>query len=240
VISVVIPALNEAVNITAAIESAFAGGASEVIVVDGGSSDDTIAVAESAGAKALKAEPHRARQMNAGAELATGDVLLFLHADTKLPAEFGSYVERAAFSRRVAGGAFSLKIDGGGAKYRIVEAIVAFRSKWNSLPYGDQAVFVRANTFADEGGFANMAIMEDYEFVRRLKRRGRIVILPLRVNTSARRWQKLGVVRTAVLNFFIIVAYRVGVAPDRLASWYRNRPQLVATRPLPIDLLPKD
>jgi len=222
VISVVIPALNEAANITAAIESAVLGGASEILVVDGGSSDNTVAVAESAGARAVVTEANRALQMNKGAELASGDVLVFLHADTRLPTDCRSAVERTLFSNGVVAGAFSLTIDEIGAKYRLVETVVGIRSRRNSLPYGDQAIFLRAATFGEAGGFADMPLMEDYEFVRRLRRRGRVVTLPQRVTTSGRRWKRLGVVRTAVLNFVVIVAYHLGVAPTRLAGWYRG------------------
>lgn len=220
-ISVVIPSLNEATNIARTIASA-APGAREIIVVDGGSSDDTVAIAEAAGAIVVRTEACRAHQMNEGAKAAGGDVLLFLHADTVLPDNYGSSVERASFSRKVAAGAFSLRIEGDDKKHRLVEAVVAIRCRLNSLPYGDQAIFVRATTFADSGGFADMQIMEDYEFIRRMKRRGKVIILPLRVTTSSRRWQKAGVVRTALVNFAIIVAYHFGVAPERLAGWYRN------------------
>lgn len=223
-ISVVIPALDEAEHMANTIESAAAD-AKEVIVVDGGSSDETVAVAGAAGARVISAEANRARQMNAGAAVAVSDVLLFLHADTRLPTEYGAAVERTLYSRGVAAGAFSLTIAGAGAKYRLVEAVVDLRCRLSQLPYGDQAIFVRAKTFADAGGFAYMPIMEDYEFVRRLRRSGRIVILPQKVVTSSRRWQRLGVVRTAVLNFFIIIAHHMGVAPERLAGWYRGRSQ---------------
>jgi rSAM/selenodomain-associated transferase 2 len=220
-ISVVIPALNEAANVAAAVTSALAGGATEVIVVDGGSSDDTVAVAESAGARVVVTGSNRARQMNEGAEAATGDVLLFLHADTVLPAGYGDAVAEALSEYGVAAGAFSLAIDASGAKYRLVEAVVDTRSRRSQLPYGDQAIFVRADTFADAGGFAVLPIMEDYEFVRRMRRRGRVVILPLRAKTSGRRWQRLGVVRTTVVNFAITVAYHLGISPGRLAAWYK-------------------
>ncbi len=220
-ISVIIPALNEAENITKTIESAKPE-AKELLVVDGGSTDGTVAVAEAAGARVVNAVPCRARQMNRGAEAAVGDVLLFLHADTTLPQNYGSAVERALYSRGVAAGAFSLAIDAAKAKYRLVERIVAFRSRRNGLPYGDQAIFVRAKTFAENGGFSDMPIMEDYEFMRRIRCSGRIVILPQQAVTSSRGWQKLGVVRTAVVNFLIIVAYHFGVSPKRLACWYRG------------------
>jgi rSAM/selenodomain-associated transferase 2 len=223
-ISVVIPALNEAANVAAAVRSAFVGGTTEVIVVDGGSCDNTVTVAESAGARVIVAEPNRARQMNEGAEVATGDVLLFLHADTVLPDGYGDAVAAALSEDGVAAGAFSLAIDSSGAKYRLVEAVVDIRSRRSQLPYGDQAIFVRADTFADAGGFVVLPIMEDYEFIRRMRRRGRVVTLPLRVKTSCRRWQRLGVVRTTVLNFVIIVAYHSGISPTRLAAWYNGAP----------------
>jgi rSAM/selenodomain-associated transferase 2 len=222
VISVVIPALNEATNITETIESASAE-AKEVIVVDGGSTDETVATAEAAGARVITADANRSRQMNKGAEVATSDVLLFLHADTRLPAHYRGAVERAVYSRGVAAGAFSFGIDGARMKHRIVERVVALRCRFSSLPYGDQAIFVRTKTFAEMGGFADMPIMEDYEFVRRLKRRGSVVVLPLQLTTSSRRWQKLGVIQTAVLNFFVIIAYHTGVSPSRLAGWYGGR-----------------
>ncbi len=223
-ISVVIPALNEEQSIADTIASAAAE-AKEVIVVDGGSSDRTCASAEAAGARVLESEPCRAKQMNRGAEHAKGDVLIFLHADTLLPVEFGAALERSLCSKGVSAGAFTLAINAAGAKYRLIEAIVSFRSRMSSLPYGDQAIFVGSEVFAESGGFKNMPIMEDYEFMCRMRRAGRIAILPHRALTSARRWRKLGVFRTAVVNFSIVVGYHLGVDPARLARWYRGVPR---------------
>lgn len=223
VISVVVPALNEAENVAAAVESALVEGTTEVIVVDGGSSDDTVTVAEAAGARVIVTGPNRARQMNVGAEAAVGDVLLFLHADTILPEEYAQAVEDALADHEVVVGAFSLAVDAAPTKYRIVEAVVGIRCRLSALPYGDQAIFLRSDTFHDVGGFADLPLMEDFELIRRLRRRGRVEVLPQRVTTSSRRWERLGVVRTSVLNFIIVVAYHLGVPPTRLAGWYRGR-----------------
>jgi hypothetical protein len=155
--------------------------------------------------------------------------LIFLHADTLLPVGFAAAVERALLSREVSAGAFTLKIASAAAKFRLVEAIVSYRSRRSALPYGDQAIFVRSEVFTKCGGFMDMPIMEDYELMRRMRREGRIEILPLQVLTSARRWKKLGVIRTAVLSFFIIVGYHLGVDAARLARWYRGAPRQAET-----------
>lgn len=223
VITVVIPALNEATHIAAAVKSALVEGTTEVIVVDGGSSDDTVAVAVAAGARVIVLEPNRARQMNIGAGAAVGDVLLFLHADTLLPEDYARAVEVALSDSEVMAGAFSLALDAGPAKYRMVEAAVRLRCRLFSLPYGDQGIFVGSDTFHDMGGFADLPLMEDVELIDRLRRRGRVKVLPQCVTTSSRRWERVGVVGTTLVNYAIFGAYRLGVSPVRLARWYRGR-----------------
>jgi rSAM/selenodomain-associated transferase 2 len=220
IISVIIPALNEADNISRALSSACQRKNVEVIVVDGGSSDGTIEMAESMGAKVLHGAPPRGRQMNAGAMTANGAILLFLHADTALPDRFEESIRSTLAIPGVAAGAFELKIDSSNAGLRAIERVANFRSRRMSMPYGDQAIFIRADVFRGIKGFPDIPIMEDFELMRRLRRITRVKILSESVRTSARRWERLGIIRTTVLNQLMIVGYCLGVAPARLARWY--------------------
>ncbi|MFQ5737947.1 MAG: TIGR04283 family arsenosugar biosynthesis glycosyltransferase [Acidobacteriota bacterium] len=230
-ISVIIPTLNEAQNLAATLDSLGAARDIETIVVDGGSSDATVDIATRRGARILHSSPGRARQMNAGSSVARGRILLFLHADSQLPPDFDQHVRRLAAQPDVAAGAFELKIEGDGPGLRLIERVVRFRSKRLQTPYGDQAIFLRSALFKDLGGFPEMPIMEDFEFVRRLRRRGRIALAPAGVKTSARRWLRLGIWRTTVLNWWIVAAYCLGVPSHRLARWYgRSTPPPSRTR----------
>ncbi|GAB4374245.1 MAG: TIGR04283 family arsenosugar biosynthesis glycosyltransferase [Elainellaceae cyanobacterium] len=225
-ISIIIPTLNEASTIQQVLQTVEAGKkheqAIEVIIVDAGSQDQTVALAQQFGAKVLVSLPGRGQQMNMGAQAATGDILLFLHADTRLPAGFATLVRQALEQPDVVAGAFDLQIDGQEWGLRWVEWGVKWRSRLLQYPYGDQALFLMAKTFWQVGGFPKLPIMEDYEFVRQLKRSGRIAIVPTPVTTSKRRWHRLGIVRTTLINQWIVIAYRLGVAPEQLASWYRG------------------
>jgi len=221
-ISVVVPALNEADCIGATLEAVATGRNVEEIVVDGGSTDGTSQVAACAGARVVESPPGRALQMNAGAALATGALLMFLHADTRPPPGWDEYVRTMLADPDVAAGAFRLAIDGPGIGLRYPEAWANYRSFARALPYGDQALCVRADAFHEAGGFPEIALMEDYAFVRAMRRRGRVVVASARVLTSARRWRSLGVARTCLLNQAIVVAYWLGVSPQRLARWYRG------------------
>lgn len=222
-ISVIIPALNEATRIEATIQSAFAGQPHEMIVVDGGSADDTASVAQAAGARVIRNLPGRAAQMNAGAALASGEVLMFLHADTVLPEAWSGPVQRALQEPGVVGGAFRFQIAGSFPGKRLVEWMTNLRSHRLQLPYGDQAIFMRRAQFEELGGFANLPIMEDYEFIRRLRASGRIVILNEAVTTSGRRWEGIGLVRTTFINRLMLAGYHLGVHPQRLAALYRSQ-----------------
>ena len=222
-ISIIIPVLNEANTINGVLARILGASNVEVIVVDGGSQDETVALAQSVGVKVIAATGGRASQMNAGAAVATGSILLFLHADTHLPPAFDTLVRQVLQNTGAIAGAFELRIDAELWGIRLIEKMVNLRSRFLSLPYGDQAIFLKASIFKEIGGFPNLPIMEDFELMRRLKRYGKIAIAPAPVVTSGRRWQKLGVVRTTLINQLIIIGYFLGVPPARLARWYRQR-----------------
>ena len=221
-ISVIIPTLNEAGCLPQTFRSLPDAANLEVIVVDGGSNDGTADVAERAGARVLRLPPGRALQMNAGAAAARGSVLLFLHADTRLPRGFFSAVEAEMRKPGVVGGAFRLRIDAPGWPLRIIEGAVHIRSCVLQVPYGDQGIFVRKETFQELGGFAMLPIMEDVDFIRRLRRLGRIRIVPLSATTSGRRWQELGPWKTTWINQKIVFGYCIGISAQRLADWYHR------------------
>ena len=220
--SIIIPTHNEAENIAKLLPELLATPETEVIVVDGNSSDATVETAKTLGAKVLTAPPGKASQMNAGAEAARGEILLFLHGDTRLAPGFSDQVQETINRSGIAAGAFRLVIDGSGFGLRLVEWLANFRSKVLQMPYGDQGIFVRAEIFSAVGGFPDLPIMEDFELVRRLKRKGRIIILPLAAITSSRRWKKLGVLRTTAVNQAVIIGYLFGIDPHKLAAWYRK------------------
>ncbi|NEQ32041.1 MAG: glycosyltransferase family 2 protein [Leptolyngbya sp. SIO4C5] len=220
-ISVIIPLLNEAATLPATLASLTPSAQLEIIGVDGGSQDDTVALARRLGIQVLETKPGRYHQLNQGAAVATGEILLFLHADTRLPADFETVVQQTLALPQVVGGAFRLKIDAELPGIRLVEWGVYWRSRLLQLPYGDQAFFLYKSQFEQLGGFAAMPIMEDYDFVRRLGRYGKVVMPAAVVTTSGRRWQRLGVWQTMLLNQLIVLAYACGVSPRRLANWYR-------------------
>ena len=218
-ISVVIPALDEAGQIAAAVASA---GGCEVIVVDGGSTDDTVAAAQAVGATTLVAERGRARQMNAGAVRAGGDVLLFLHADSRLPPEFDTAIAAALADGAVVGGRFDLSLEPGSPFLDLTAALINLRSRLTGIATGDQALFVRRETFAAMGGFEDVPLMEDVAFTRALKRQGKVVALRLRVTTSSRRWLRHGPVRTVLLMWWLRFLYWRGVPPADLKRRYAD------------------
>ncbi len=221
-ISVIIPVLDEAENIEARLQDIDLGDNVEVIVVDGGSQDDTVRRSQSLGVRVLQAESGRAHQMNVGADAATGTLLLFLHADTQLPPNFANLVRQTLAQTTVSAGAFELKIDDPMPGLRWVEWGVKWRSRLLQLPYGDQAIFLKAATFHSIGGFCDIPIMEDFELVQRLRARGRVAIAPAAVLTSSRRWKKLGIWRTTLINQLTIIAYVLKLPLARLAQWYRR------------------
>jgi rSAM/selenodomain-associated transferase 2 len=225
-ISIIIPTLNEAANIDRALTSIPSSPQVEVIIVDGGSIDRTIGIARTKPVKILTATGGRAVQMNVGARVATGEILLFLHADTILPPDFVRLVRSAllpvAASMPVAG-AFALKIDAPQWRLRLVEWGANWRSRYGQMPYGDQAIFLTAKTFQQVGGFPELPLMEDFQLMRQLGKLGRIEIVSTPVVTSARRWLKRGIFQTTAINQLIILAYFAGVSPTQLSRWYRSK-----------------
>ena len=219
-ISVIVPTLNEAQALKRRGNKAIPG---ELIVVDGGSEDDTIALAKELGATVITSAPGRALQMNQGAAIAQSKILLFLHADTRLPDNFLELVQQTLAPSQVVAGAFKLAIEGDLPGLRWVEWGVNCRSRYLQMPYGDQAIFLEAETFRQLGGFAPLPIMEDFELIKRLQKLGKIAIAPASVVTSGRRWQKLGVIKATLINQIAIAAYYLGVSPERILRLYRRR-----------------
>jgi rSAM/selenodomain-associated transferase 2 len=219
-LTVVIPTLNEEEWIAGAVTSAFKAGAAEVIVVDGGSVDRTSRIATSAGARLLLSEPMRARQLNLGAHAASHDALLFLHADSRLPEGAAQAVENA-LSRADFGG-FRIAFIEPSRKLRFAAALINLRTRLTRCPWGDQAQFVRRETFLKAGGFLEISLMEDYILAQRMKREGRTVLLPMKVTTSGRRFLRKGLFSTAKHNWWTIIRYRMGADIDALARSYRK------------------
>jgi rSAM/selenodomain-associated transferase 2 len=221
-ISIIVPALNEAHNLPQTLAALLVATETEVIVVDGGSVDETAAVAKGLGARVIGSAPGRSRQLNWGAAVATGEILLFLHADTRLPLGFDQTIRHALAQPGVVAGAFRLAIDGTDRGLRWVEWGVNVRSRRCQMPYGDQGIFLRAEVFDKMGGFPDLPMMEDFELVRQLRKVGRVAIAPSAVVTSDRRWRTLGILRTTLANQVMIAGYLLGVDPQKLARWYRR------------------
>ncbi len=220
-LSVIIPTLNEAEVLPRTLERVLHAEEVEIIVVDGGSRDNTRALAAEAGATVLEVGGGRAAQLNAGAARAAGRHLLFLHADTLLPDGYADTVRQTLESPVIIAGAFRFRTDGEGLGIRLVEWGTHLRSTVGRRPCGDQGLFLGKRVFNELNGFPDLPIMEDFEFVRRLRRRGRILTVADAVITSARRWRRLGPLRAMLRNQLVILGYRAGVPPERLAHFYR-------------------
>jgi rSAM/selenodomain-associated transferase 2 len=226
-LSIVVPALDEAANLARLLpELRRACPGAEIIVVDGGSRDGTADVARGqAGVQLLEGARGRARQMNAGARQAGGDVLLFLHADTSLPDGAPVAIAAALADPAVVGGRFDVRFDSRRRVLRIVAWFMNARSRATSICTGDQAIFVRRADFEAVGSYPDVPLMEDIELCRRLKARGRLAALRARVTTSARKWEREGPLRTIGLMWALRLLYFCGVAPARLYRWYYGAPK---------------
>lgn len=221
-ISIIIPTLNEGSNIEVAIASTQSGTNIEVIVVDGGSTDNTVEIAQDLGVKVISSSPGRATQMNAGAAVASGEILLFLHADTRLPTDFDVLIRTNLQKTGTVAGAFGLGIDADEWGLRLVEWGVKWRSQLWQMPYGDQAIFLTQAIFHQVGNFPQLPIMEDFELISLLKKQGKITIINVPVLTSARRWLKKGIFQTTLMNQIVIIAYFLGIPPQKIRAWYRR------------------
>jgi rSAM/selenodomain-associated transferase 2 len=222
-LSVVVPVLDEQDGIEAALRSAREPGVGDVVVVDGGSSDETVSRAQRLADQVLRGPRGRALQMNAGARAARGDVLLFLHGDTRLPAGFAADV-RAAITAGAVGGRFDVVLEGRSALLPVVATMMNLRSRLTGISTGDQAIFVRRDVFERLGGYAEIPLMEDVELTGRLRRAGPLAALRSRVITSGRRWDERGAIRTVLLMWRLRLAYACGASPHRLAASYRREP----------------
>ncbi len=221
-ISIVVPCLNEAPRIAETLGNLTplrARGA-EVIVVDGGSRDDTVAQAQPRADLVITAPRGRARQMNAGAAHARGEILFFLHADSIPPREADGLIINSLARSRRGWGRFDVAIDGRHPLLRAVERLMNLRSRLTGIATGDQGLFVTRMLFEAAGGFPPIALMEDVALSKRLKRFGRPVCLRHRILTSGRRWEKHGIARTVLLMWWLRLAYWLGADPDKLALRY--------------------
>ncbi len=222
-LSIVIPVLNEAVAIGAALQALapFVARGAQIVVADGGSSDGSVALAQAGGTQVINAPRGRALQMNAGVQQATGAVLLFLHADSVLPADADTLIEQALSVGPQVWGRFDVRIAGRPPLLRVIAVLMNLRSRWTGIATGDQAMFMTHEAFEAVGGFPAQPLMEDIELSRRLLKLSRPACLREQVLTSGRRWETRGVWRTLLLMWRLRFAYWRGAAPERLAELYK-------------------
>jgi rSAM/selenodomain-associated transferase 2 len=218
-VSVIIPTLNEASCIAETIRALRRQGPCEIIVADGGSTDGTCERAAPADL-VVAAPPGRAVQMNAGAAGASGDYLLFLHADCSLAEGALAAIGPALLRRDVIAGCFSMRVEAEGPLYRSIDACATARVRLTGIAYGDQGLFLRRVDFQRLGGFPPLRLMEDVFFSRLVCRHGRVVVLRHQIQVSPRRWQKAGMIRQTLRNWTLTALAVVGVSPDRLAGYY--------------------
>ena len=225
-ISVIIPTLNEEKPLRHTLSCLSTAEISEAIIVDGGSTDQTISIAKvfcsgASNIRIITAPAGRARQMNEGAKASRGDILLFLHADTRLPVDAKLMIEAAFANPAVVGGHFDVRFDSPSRWGTMISTLMNWRSRLSGIATGDQAMFLRRHVFEQIGGFADIPLMEDIEFSRRLKSMGPTAALRRQVTTSFRRWEQQGPLKTIVLMWALRFMYWAGVSPFRLSRWYR-------------------
>jgi rSAM/selenodomain-associated transferase 2 len=220
-ISVIVPCLNEEAALPRTLER-LAALPVEIIIVDGQSRDRTVEIANAQAHQVLVSTPGRAKQMNLGASHAAGDILFFMHADSRPPLKADTVIRRILNMPGVAAGSFTLKIDHPHPVVRFLNITGNLRARLWQLPYGDQGLFLKKSIFEDSGGFADIPLMEDVELNGRLKKTGRIVITREVMTTSARRYMQTGPIRNTLRNQFRLLRYYTGTSPEKLVSGYRN------------------
>lgn len=222
-ISIIIPTLNEAQHIESTLRclEPLRKKGHEVIVIDGGSQDSTIQLAAATADAVITSVPGRAQQMNAGARAAKGDVLWFLHADTRVPVDAAEQISQALTNPNNYWGRFDIRLSGRHFLLRVVERLMNLRSCVSGIATGDQGIFVRRACFEAIGGFPQIPLMEDVELSKRLKKWSRPCCIHHKLVTSSRRWEKHGVVRTILLMWRLRLAYALGVSADKLAPLYK-------------------
>jgi rSAM/selenodomain-associated transferase 2 len=221
-VSVIVPVLDEEKTIATMLDALIALAPHEIIVVDGGSTDRTAEICQQFDVKVMVSARGRARQMNSGAKAASGDILLFLHADTTLPNSAFDDIRLALGDCRYVGGRFDVELAGQHWMLKVIGAMINYRSRLSKVSTGDQAIFVRRFVFEQIGGYPDIPLMEDVAFCRMLRHTGEIACLKSRVMTSARRWEIDGVWRTILRMWALKLLYLAGVSPNRLKQYYAD------------------
>ena len=225
-LSVIVPVLHEGNRINDLVDHLILLDSQktlEIVIVDGCQEKDTLTALHNENVIKISSEPGRAKQMNAGASGAKGEILIFLHADTELPASALRWINSFMGKKEYVAGAFDLGIKSEKLIFKVIAAVSSFRSRLSRIPFGDQALFIRREYFNRIGGYKEIPLMEDVELMRRIKRSGeKIWIIPESVMTSARRWEKEGVVYCTLRNWTLQILYSLGVSPDKLARFYKS------------------
>jgi rSAM/selenodomain-associated transferase 2/rSAM/selenodomain-associated transferase 1 len=225
-LSIVIPLLNDTEPLRRLLATISADPRVDIVIVNGGATDDRLtAICDRSDVRFLTSLPGRGRQMNLGASAAAGHWIVFLHADTRLPPEWSDEIHRAGSDPDVVGGSFRFRLDSSAWQARLIERAVERRVRWLDLAYGDQALFVRRDVFDAIGGYREWPLMEDIDFVRRLRQAGKLYHSPQPALTSARRWERDGWWRRSAKNVVLQALFFAGVAPERLAIWYSHAPR---------------
>jgi rSAM/selenodomain-associated transferase 2 len=227
VISIIIPVLHETATINETVSllrRSDGGKEADIVVVDGDLSGSTVQTITDSTVQRLISERGRAVQMNRGAEDASGDILLFLHADTRLPGNALTLISEAMKDGHCVAGAFDLGFDTDRSIFRITEIYVFLRTRLTKIPFGDQAIFIRRDYFRKLGGYRRIPIMEDVDLMKRIRKRGdRVSIIPVKVSTSPRRYEQEGIISCTFRNWVLQTLFALGASPERLAKRYRSR-----------------